>query len=81
MKAAAAIQESLGRMYGSAVQIRYHPCDRHMGAEDSAVLQFLRDEQLPLPAVFLNGELLYAGSINPFKIVMDVARAWQHRRT
>jgi hypothetical protein len=62
-------------LYGSTVQVYYHDVKASsIGAEHQGMLQYLQDERLPLPAVFLNGQLLYAGLINALRVVADVAR-------
>ncbi len=51
VKATAALQQSLGRMYGDAVAVRYHDVDDPTLAQDE-LLQYVREERLPLPAIF-----------------------------
>jgi predicted thioredoxin/glutaredoxin len=59
-------------MYGDQVAVRYHDADDPAAAKDD-LLQYVREERLPLPAVFLNGQLLYAGKLDPLLIAIDVA--------
>ncbi len=67
-------------MYGAAVQVRYHDItDPRVQAEHHELLATLREERLPLPAVFLDGALLYTGAINPLRVVTTVAQEWQRR--
>lgn len=75
-KAAAALQQSLGRMYGDTVQIRYYDVAED-GASHREATEFVHEEGLPLPVVLLNGRLLYAGTLDLLRIAIDVAEERQ----
>ena len=65
-KLAEAIRASLHRLYGPGVGGRYYNVgDPAVVEAHSALLEELLTERIPLPAIFLDGALLYAGSINP----------------
>ena len=75
-KAAAAIKASLGRLYGSEVEVRYYNVgDPEVARTHADLLADLDLERTPLPAVFLDGALLFAGAINPLRVVGAVADA------
>ena len=62
------------------MQVRYHDLsDPQVQAEHQEILAVLREERLPLPAVFLDGVLLCTGAINPLRVVASVAQEWQRR--
>ena len=84
-KAAAAIKASLGRLYGSEVEVHYYNVlDPDVARAHADLLADLDLERTPLPAVFLDSELLFAGAINPLRVVGAVAdarrRALAHER-
>lgn len=79
-EAASAIAASLGRIYGSAVQVRYYDLrDAEVRAAHSEIIADLHEQRLPLPAVFLDHQLLYTGTINPLRVVAAVAEAVERR--
>jgi disulfide oxidoreductase YuzD len=81
VKAAAAIKASLGRMYGAAVRVCYYDTSQpDVQAEHHELLAALREDRLPLPAVVLDGQILYAGTVNPLRVVAAVAQEWQRRQ-
>jgi hypothetical protein len=80
-KAAAAIAESLFRLYGPVVAVHYHDLGDPLVARDHAATldEFARDG-LPLPIVTLDDDLLFAGSINPLRVVEAVATELHRRK-
>lgn len=79
-KAANAIAASLGRLYGAAVDVRYYDLsDPAVRAAHDEQLAELREQQLPFPVVLLDNNLLYAGAINPLRVVAAVAQAIARR--
>lgn len=75
-KAAAAIKASLGRLYGPEVEVRYYNVgDPEVARAHAKLLAELELERTPLPAIFLDDELLFAGAINPLRVVGAVADA------
>jgi disulfide oxidoreductase YuzD len=79
-KAAAAISASLRRLYGPSIAVRYHdlshPATRYQAG---VLLHALRDERLPLPVTLLDGRVIFAGAIDPLRVVAVVAEEL-HRR-
>ena len=45
------------------------------------LLAELAVEEVPLPVTLLDGEVLYAGAINPLRVVAAVAEARHHKLT
>ncbi|HEY0735872.1 MAG TPA: DUF1462 family protein [Herpetosiphonaceae bacterium] len=79
-EAAAALRQSLSRIYGPAIALRYYDLDDpQMQAAHAETLADLRDNRLPLPAIFLDGELIYAGAINLLRVVAAIGRAYQRQ--
>jgi disulfide oxidoreductase YuzD len=77
-KAVTIIRESLGRLFGSQVDVQYYDVgDPNVAAQHAALLSELADERLPLPLVLLNGTVIAAGSIDPLRVVATVAGARQ----
>ena len=77
-KAAEMIAASLHRLYGSEVEVQYYDAgDPKVAEAHQALLEELATERVPLPAVLLDGDLLYAGSINPLRVVAAVAAVRQ----
>ena len=73
-KAAEAIAASLWRMYGAEVEVRFRDAgDPGVEAERAEQLSTLGFEGAPLPTILINGELLFAGAINPLRVVAAVA--------
>jgi disulfide oxidoreductase YuzD len=80
LEATAALQTSLGRIYGSAVEVRYYDIsDPQIQATHNAIIMSLRADKLPFPAVFLDGQLISAGAINLLRTLTAVAQAQQRR--
>lgn len=78
-EAAAALRESLGRIYGPAIAVRYYNLsDPGIAADHAETIAELREDGLPFPAIFLDGALISAGSINLLRILAAVARAHRH---
>lgn len=80
-KAAEAIAQSLWRIYGPEVEVRFR--DAGVPEIEAERLEHLADvgaEDAPLPTVFLDGELLFAGSINPLRVVAVVAESMLGQR-
>lgn len=68
-------------MYGSTIQVRYFDAsDSQVIRQHTDLLLTLNEERLPLPAVFLDGHLLFTGTINPLRVVATVAEEWQQRQ-
>ena len=79
-EAAAALRESLSRIYGPAIELRYYNLnDPEITADHAETIAELREHGLPFPAIFLDGELLSAGSINLLRVLAAVARAHQRQ--
>jgi hypothetical protein len=75
-KAADAIQASLRRLYGAEVEVHYYDVgDPVVAREQADRLDELSLERAPLPAILLDGILIYAGTIDPLRIVAAVADA------
>lgn len=75
-KAAEATAHSLGRLYGDQVAVDYYT------AADPAVQELMAaaDEAgWPLPLALLNEEILFAGGVQPLKLVAAVARYLEQR--
>ena len=73
-KAAEAIAQSLWRIYGPEVEVRFRDAsDPQVEAERLEQLADLDADRAPLPTVLLDGEVLYAGAINPLRVVAAVA--------
>jgi hypothetical protein len=78
VKAAEAIAQSLWRIYGPKVEVRFRDAGyAEIEAERRDRLTELGAEGVPLPTLFLDGELLYAGAINPLRVVAAVAEHMQ----
>ncbi len=79
-KAAEAIAASVERMFGAEIEVRYHDAgDPDVIDAHGSLLEELAGEGIPLPATFLDGELIYAGAINPLRVVVEGASARQRR--
>ena len=79
-EATAALHSSLGRIYGPAVEVRYYDIsDPQIQAAHGEIITALRADQLPFPAIFLDGELICAGAINLLRILAAVVQAQQRR--
>ncbi len=73
-KAARAIAESLFRLYGPEVEVRYFDVgDPAVKLEQAGRLEEIAAERLPLPVLMLDEELLFAGTIVPLRVVAAVA--------
>ena len=73
-KAAEAIAASLWRMYGAEVEVRFRDAGNpQVEAERIDLLETLGAVGAPLPTIVLDGELLFAGAINPLRVVAAVA--------
>ena len=73
-KAAAAAAASLGRLYGPQVVVRYHSIgDPLVQTEHAALLAHFSEERLPFPVTILDGAVLFAGGLQPLKLVAAVA--------
>lgn len=73
-KAAEAIAQSLWRIYGPAVEVRFRDAgEPDIEAERLERLADIGAEDAPLPTLLLDGELLFAGVINPLRVVAAVA--------
>ena len=60
------------------MEVRYYNVgDPAVAEAHAALLEELSTERIPLPAIFLDNDLLYAGSINPLRVVTAVADAYQ----
>lgn len=78
LEAAAAIRAALNRMYGQRIQVRYYDVAQpEVRAAHADVLNVLHDDHVPLPAILLDNRLLFAGTINPLRVVGAVAQAVQ----
>lgn len=65
-------------MYGPRVQVDYYDVTQpEIRAAHADVLSALREDRLPLPAILLNGHVLYTGAINPLRVVAAVAEVVQ----
>lgn len=74
VKAAEAIAASLWRMYGAEVEVHFRDTsDPGVEAERAALLDMLGANGAPVPTIFLDGDLLFAGAINPLRVVAAVA--------
>jgi disulfide oxidoreductase YuzD len=79
-EAAAALQASLGRIYGPAIRVCYYDISvPQIRAEHADTIAALRADELPFPVVLLDGQVLYAGAINPLRIVAAVAQEYERR--
>jgi disulfide oxidoreductase YuzD len=79
-EAAAALQSSLSRIYGPAVEVRYYDIsDPRVQAAHGEIIMSLHEDRLPFPAVFLDGQLISAGAINLLRTLTAVAQAQQRR--
>ena len=79
-EAAAALEQSLSRMYGPAIALRYYDLnDPEVQTAHAETIAELREDRLPFPAIFLDGELIYAGAINLLRVLAAVGRAYEHR--
>ncbi len=82
MEASAAIRASLRRIYGAAISVGYVDAGQpDLAPAHAEELAALRAEGWPLPLVVLDGEVLFAGAINPLRVVAAVADAWQRGNT
>ncbi len=63
-------------MYGDTVRVRYYDTEKEPAVYNEWI-QLINDEGLPLPVVFLNGRLLYAGTLDLLRIAIDVAEERQ----
>jgi hypothetical protein len=80
VRATAAAAESLQRLYGARVAVRYHDlADRAVQERHADLLEHLRAEGYPLPVTFLDGEILFAGGLQPLKLVAAVAARLQRQ--
>lgn len=69
-------------MYGDTIRVRYFDAaEPAVRAEHHDLLTDLREQRLPLPAVFLDGRLLVAGAIDPLRVVVAVAEARRRQST
>ncbi len=79
-KTAEAIRASLGRLYGPEVEVHYYdvanPAIAHQHAN---LLDEWLLERIPFPVVMLDGAIVYAGTINPLRVVATVAAARRRR--
>ncbi len=74
VKAAEAIAASLWRMYGAEVEVRFRDTGNpSVEAERAGLLDMLEANDAPVPTIFLDGDLLFAGAINPLRVVAAVA--------
>lgn len=79
-EAAAALRQSLGRIYGAAIEVYYYDLgDPQVQAAHAETIAELRENGLPFPAIFLDGELIYAGAFNLLRVVAALSRAYQHQ--
>jgi hypothetical protein len=61
-------------MYGAEVEVRFRDAgDPGIEVERAELLSTLGFECAPLPTILINGELLFAGAINPLRVVAAVA--------
>ena len=81
-KAAEAIAASLWRIYGAEVEVRFRDTGNPgVEAERAALLEMLGASGAPVPTIFLDGNLLFAGAINPLRVVAAVAaRMLEYRK-
>ena len=80
-KAAGAIRASLGRLYGTEVEVHYYDVgDPVVAGEHADLLGELALERAPLPAILLDGILIYSGTIDPLRVVAAVAAARRRKR-
>jgi disulfide oxidoreductase YuzD len=81
VKAAEAIAASLGRIYGAEVEVLYYDVDDPAVATAHAdSLEAFALDGAPLPVVILDGEILFAGAINPLHVVAAVAAGMTRHR-
>lgn len=81
VKAARAIAESLFRLYGPEVEVRYFDLgDPAVKLEQAGSLEEIAAARLPLPVLMLDEELLFAGTIVPLRVVATVAAEMRARR-
>jgi len=79
-KAARAIAESLFRLYGPEVAVRYFDVgDPVVKLEQVGRLAEIAAERLPLPVLMLDDEILFAGTIVPLRVVATVAAEMRAR--
>jgi len=79
-EAAAALGQSLSRIYGPEIALRYYDLnDPEVQTAHAETIAELRQDRLPFPAIFLDGELIYAGAINLLRVLAAVGRAYGHR--
>lgn len=80
-KAAEAIAQSLWRIYGPEIEVRFRDAgDPDIEVERLDRLADIDAEDAPLPTLLLDGELLFAGTINPLRVVAAVAERMLGRR-
>ena len=78
VKAAAAIAASLRRLYVGEVEVNYYDVsDPEVAEAHAEVLAMLAADRAPLPVVLLDGTILFAGAVNPLRVVAAVAEARQ----
>lgn len=76
MEATAAIRASLQRLFGSRIEVRYYDIAQpEIRAAQAEALAMIADDRVSLPAIFLDSQLLFAGSINPLRVVGAVVEA------
>ncbi len=79
-KAARAIAESLFRLYGPEVEVRYFDVgDPVVKLEQAGRLAEIAAERLPLPVLMFDDEILFAGTIVPLRVVATVAAEMRAR--
>jgi len=79
-KAARAIAESLFRLYGPEVEVRYFDvADPVVRLEQAGTLEEIVADGLPLPVLMLDGEIWFAGTIVPLRVVATVAAQLRDR--
>jgi hypothetical protein len=74
-RAAEAARQSLNRLYGAAIELRYHDMDDEAERADHAEeLALFAEEGWRLPVTLLNGEVLFVGRLQPTRLVSAVAQ-------
>ena len=64
------------------MEVRYYDvANPEVAVEHALLLEELATERIPLPAILLDGDLLFAGTINPLQVVAAVAAARQREAT
>lgn len=70
----------MARLYGGAVQVRYHDVSSAEAQTRFGELIALgREERWPLPWTLIDGELAAVGGVQPLKLVAQVARHLEAR--